>query len=174
MKTIAWLALIGTLMAGLVFMIQALNQWEWNRVLFFGLVVVIAEIALATALILRRLPPRDSVAVDPELVEILRTSRPANPNRFAWMRDTMRQTNVFITFLVGGGVILSGVAWMIDRAASRTGGAAGDKRLAQRIVAISYPRGGLLVDDVTALAQEIPGADDAQIRKLLGRAGHQR
>ena len=86
----------------------------------------------------------------------------------------MRQTNVFITFIVAGGVILSGVAWLIDRAASMTGGAAGDKRLAQRIMAISYPRGGLLVDDVTALAQEIPGADDAQIRRLLGRAGHQR
>ena len=60
MKTIAWLALIGTLMAGLYFMIVSLNDWEWNRVLFFALVVVIAEIALATALILRRLPPRDS------------------------------------------------------------------------------------------------------------------
>ena len=33
-------------------------------------------------------------------------------------------------------------------------------------------RGGLLVDDVTVLAQDVPGADDAQIRKLLRRAGH--
>jgi hypothetical protein len=39
------------------------------------------------------------------------------------------------------------------------------------MAAISYPRGGLLVDDVTALAQDVPGADDQQIRKLLGN-GH--
>ena len=28
-----------------------------------------------------------------------------------------------------------------------------------------------MVDDVTVLAQDMPGADDAQIRKLLGRRG---
>ena len=36
---------------------------------------------------------------------------------------------------------------------------------------ISYPSGGLLLDDVTVLAQEVPGADDAQIRQLLRRGG---
>ena len=41
-----------------------------------------------------------------------------------------------------------------------------------RMASISYPRGGLLVDDVTALAQDVPGADDRQIRKLLGHSGH--
>ena len=42
--------------------------------------------------------------------------------------------------------------------------------LAGQLGPISYPRGGLLVDDVTVLAQDVPGADDAQIRKLLGTA----
>ncbi len=79
---------------------------------------------------------------------------------------------MFITFLVGGGVILSGVAWIVDRVASRTSTPAGEQRLAAQLGPISYPRGGLLVDDVTVLAQDVPGADDAQIRKLLRRAGH--
>ena len=41
MKAIAWLAGIGTLVAGTVYMVVSLNRWEWNRALFFGLIVVI-------------------------------------------------------------------------------------------------------------------------------------
>ena len=36
-------------------MVVSLNRWEWNRALFFGLIVLIAEVALATGLVLRRL-----------------------------------------------------------------------------------------------------------------------
>jgi hypothetical protein len=174
MKTIAWLAGIGTLVSGVIYMVISFNRWEWNRALFFGLVVLIAEVGLATGLVLRRLPPRGSSVVDPELVEILRVSRPEPPDRFAWLRESVRHGNVFITFLVGGGVIVSTMAWLIDRLGARTAGRAGDHRLARRLAPISYPDGGLLVDDVTALAQEVPGADDAQLRALLRRAGHAR
>ena len=59
------------------------------------------------------------------------------------------------------------VAWIVDRVASTTAGAVGDQRLARRLREISYPAGGLVVDDVTVLAQDVPGADDAQIRKLM-------
>ncbi len=55
MKIVAWLAGIGTLLAAAAYMIVSLNRWEWNRALFFGLIVVIAEIALATGLVLRKL-----------------------------------------------------------------------------------------------------------------------
>ena len=75
--------------------------------------------------------------------------------------------NVFITFLVGGGVILSGLAWVADKVAANTSTPVGEEQLARQLGAISYPRGGLLVDEVTALAQDVPGTDDAQIRKLL-------
>ena len=74
---------------------------------------------------------------------------------------------MFITFLVGGGVVLSLVAWAVDRIASSTSTPAGEHRLARQLGPISYPRGGLLIDDVTALAQDVPGTDDVQIRKLL-------
>jgi hypothetical protein len=46
----------------------------------------------------------------------------------------------------------------------------GEHKLAGRLTAIRYPDGGLLVDDITALAQDVPGADSIQIRKLLRRA----
>jgi hypothetical protein len=172
-KIIAWLAGIGTLLAGAVYMVVSLNRWEWNRALFFGLIVLIAEVGLATGLILRRLARLEYNTTgtgDPAVREILSETRPSR-DRFAWMRESSGQLNVFITFLVGGGVLLSGVAWVVDRVASKTSSPAGEERLARQLYPISYPSGGLLLDDVTVLAQEVPGADDGQIRQLLRRGG---
>ena len=72
MKTIAWLAGIGTLLAGVFYMVISLNRWEWNRALFFGLIVLIAEVALATGLVLRRLARLEhnlKGPADPEVVQ---------------------------------------------------------------------------------------------------------
>jgi hypothetical protein len=177
MKTIAWLAGIGTLVAAAAYMLVSLNRWEWNRALFFGLIVLIAEVGLATGLVLRRLARLEHAqhaVIDPAVTEILRATRPPHPDRFAWLKESTAgtSTQVFITFLVGGGILLSGIAWIVDRVASTTSTPIGEERLARELGNISYPRGGLLVDDVTVLAQDVPGADDAQIRKLLRRAGH--
>jgi hypothetical protein len=173
-RTIGWLAGVGTLLAGALYMVVSLNRWEWNRALFFGLIVLIAEVGLATGLVLRRLGRLETgLHPDAEVLGVLRDTRPPTANRFAWLKETSQgQLNVFITFLVGGGVMLSAVAWLVDRLASKTSTPIGEGRLAAELRRISYPRGGLLLDDVTVLAQDVPGADDAQIRKLLRRAGH--
>lgn len=173
MKVVAWLAGLGTLVAASIYMIVSLNRWEWNRALFFGLIVLIAEVGLGTALVLRRLARLEQPSVsDPAIAEILRDARPASSNRFSWLEGSSRELNVFITFIVGGGVVLSGVAWVVDRLAATTSTPVGEQRLARQLEPISHPRGGLVVDDVTVLAQDVPGADDVQIRKLLRRAGH--
>jgi len=172
-KIIAWLAGIGTLLAGALYMIVSLNRWEWNRALFFGLIVLIAEIGLATGLVLRRLARLEHVSsrVDPAVANIIREARPPSPDRFAWLRESNQNLNVFITFLVGGGVMLSGIAWVVDRVASKSSSPAGEERLGRQLNPISYPSGGLLLDDITVLAQEVPGANDDQIRQLLRRGG---
>jgi hypothetical protein len=63
--------------------------------------------------------------------------------------------------------VLSGVAWLVDRLASVTSTPVGEQRLVRQLEPISYPEGGLVVDEVTVLAQDVPGTDDAQIRKLM-------
>ena len=173
MKIIAWLAGIGTLLAGALYMIVSLNRWEWNRALFFGLIVLIAEVGLATGLVLRRLARLEHVSsrVDPAVANIIREARPPSPDRFAWLRESNQNLNVFITFLIGGGVMLSGIAWVVDRVASKSSSPAGEERLGRQLNPISYPSGGLLLDDITVLAQEVPGANDDQIRQLLRRGG---
>ena len=172
MKVLAWLAGIGTLLAGGFYMIVSLNRWEWNRALFFGLIVLIAEVALAAGLVLRRLSRLEyRMRVDPTVANALRETRPPSPDRFAWLRDTTTQPNVFITFIVGGGIVLSAGAWVVDRIASKTSSPAGEQKLGRQLSRISYPSGGLLLDDVTVLAQEVPGASDDQIGWLLARHG---
>jgi hypothetical protein len=169
-RIIAWLAAVGALVASAVYTIVSLNRWEWNRALFFGLVVLIAETGLGTALVLRRLGrlERDNREVlDPMLREVLRANRPPRSDRFAWLKESPTRLNVFVTFLVGGGVVLSGVAWLVDRLASVTSTPVGEQRLVRQLEPISYPEGGLVVDEVTVLAQDVPGTDDAQIRKLM-------
>jgi hypothetical protein len=166
-KTIAWLAAIGTLLMGLIYMVVSLNRWEWNRALFFGLIVLIAEVGIAAALILRRLTRIEQAKLDPAILAILRDTRPASPHRFGWLEESTTQMNVFITFLVGGGVLLSGLAWVADKIGAKTYTPAGEEKLAKQLGSISYPRGGLMVDEVTALAQDVPGTEDQQIRKLL-------
>jgi hypothetical protein len=171
-KIIAWLAGIGTLIMGAIYMVVSLNRWEWNRALFFGLIVLIAEVGLATGIVLRRLARMEyRMRVDPTVAKILRDTRPPSPDRFAWLREKSGELNVFITFIIGGGVIISGIAWIVDRIASKSSSPAGEQRLGRELEVISYPSGGLLVDDVTVLAQEVPGANDEQIRRLLRRAG---
>ena len=54
---------------------------------------------------------------------------------------------------------------------SKSSSPAGEERLARQLHPISYPSGGLLLDDVTVLAQEVPGTSDDQIRHLLRRGG---
>jgi hypothetical protein len=172
-KIIAWLAGIGTLLAGALYMIVSLNRWEWNRALFFGLIVLIAEVGVATGLVLRRLARLEyrSSRADPTVGNILRETRPPSADRFAWLREPSRDLNVFITFVVAGGVLLSGIAWVVDRVASKSSSPAGEERLGRQLDPISYPAGGLLLDDITVLAQEVPGANDDQIRQLLRRGG---
>jgi hypothetical protein len=138
------------------------------------LIVLIAEVALATGLVLRRLTRLEYRSrVDPTVTNVLRETRPPSPDRFEWLRDSTQRTSVFITFLVGGGVILSAVAWVVDRIASKTSSPAGEQKLGRQLSRISYPSGGLLLDDVTVLAQDVPGANDEQIRWLLRRGGRQ-
>jgi hypothetical protein len=171
-KVVASVTAVGTFLGAAAYATVSLNRWEWNRALFFGLIVLIAEVAIATALVLRRIARLERPHADETFDAILRETRPASPNRFAWLKESSEQFNVFITFLVGGGVILSGVAWLVDRVASATSTPARERQLAHQLQSISYPTGSLVVDDVTVLAQDVPGADDVQIRKLLRRAGY--
>ena len=141
-------------------MIVSLNRWEWNRALFFGLIVLIAEVGLATALILRKLGHLEHRSgADPATLATLRSTRPPSPDRFEWLKESARgqDLNVFITFLVAGGVLLSGVAWVVDQLGSRTSTPIGERA----------PGG-------EAGPDQLPGRRPGRRRRHRPRPGHPR
>ena len=173
MKKLVWLFAVATFVGALAYSVISLNRWEWTRALYFGLVVLVAEVGLAAGLVLRkldRMAESERARERDEVRTVLRESR-ASKHRFAWLepREIISRSNVFITMLVGGGVVLSALAWLLDKVAARTTTSLEEGRLAGDLTRIAYPEDGLLVDDVTVLAQSVPHFDDPKLRALLGR-----
>jgi len=170
-RKLAWVFGIVVLVGSAYLAALYLSRWEWTRALWTTMVFVAAEVALAAALILRKLSQiaegEGRLAPDPDVLGRIRETRPEHA-RFAWLRDSVTQTNVFITLLLGGGVILSGLAWVVDRVAGSTTTPSRERALAQSLGAIAFPSGGLVADEATLLAQDLPACDDPDLRLLVG------
>jgi hypothetical protein len=171
-RKLAWL--FGALMLGFtgIYTIVYVYRWEWNRALFVAMLFVAVEVAGALALILRRLTALEQkLARDPEdvaeLTGRLAESRPER-HHFAWLERSMSETSIFITVLLGAGVLLSGVTWLVDRIATRTATTTLERGLAGRLADASFPRRPLVPEDAELVAQAGPYADDPDLRILLG------
>lgn len=111
MKKLMWLFALGTFLAAGVYSVISLNRWEWSRALYFGLVVLVAEVGLATGLVLRKLDQQAEADTDAgerdEIRDVLRGSR-VSRDRFRWLAPerAASRSNVFITMVVSGGILL--------------------------------------------------------------------
>jgi hypothetical protein len=155
-----------------VYTIVYVYRWEWNRALFVAILFVAVEVAGALALVLRRLK-----RIEAKLDELpdrqarvaahLRATAPERKH-FAWLERTMSETGIFITVLLGAGVLLSALTWLVDRVATRTALPTLERSLAQRFGAAALPEGPLVPEDAELVAQAGPFADDPDLRILLG------
>ena len=182
MRKISWFAGGVTLLASAAYVFIYLYRWEWHRALFVAVVFVAIELALATGLVLRQLASSSPVTPeqvplragpDPLVLARLR-STPPRSDHFAWLARDLSRTHVFVTALLGGGVLLSAGAWAIDRRAHRTAGPALDRALALRLGALAFPVDGLVADDAELLASDVPYHDEPELRLLLGPQGRVR
>jgi hypothetical protein len=82
------------------------------------------------------------VGPDPRILGRVRAAAPPPRQPFAWLDPTDRMS-VFVPVLLGAGVLLSGAAWLVERVARLTGGAALERRLAARLDVLALPPGGL-------------------------------
>jgi hypothetical protein len=178
MKVVAWFFGVVTLVASGAYAAISLGRWEWNRALFFAVVFLAAETGIAAALVLQRLGRleermrRHDDRLAGDALSAVRRARTAH-RRFEWLdvdrRDLATRTNVFITMVVGGGVLLSGMAWVVDKIASSTTDRGREASLAKDLESIRYPPDGILVDDATVLARSGLRRDDPRIAALLGK-----
>jgi hypothetical protein len=125
-----------------------LYRWEWNRALIAGLIFVAAEIALLGVAILDRLKRLDGrldgierdITTNQTLARI-QESAPQGRKHFAWLTDYDR-TGVFVPVLMGAGIVISGIAWAVEKLAHKTARPVLEQRLAERLAPISLQDSG--------------------------------
>jgi hypothetical protein len=174
-RRIAWAVGVVTLAYSGAYVFVYLYRWEWNRALTAGLFFLAAEIGLAAAFVVerirkleRRLDDRPDTT-DPAYAQVrerLTESAPPARDHFAWLRSSMERTNVFIPVIMGAGVILSGVAWLVEKVAKATAGHAREDKLARRLLPITLPAEPIVRDDAAGggaglalLLRPSPGAN---------------
>ena len=150
-KRIGYLALAVVMLAAGWYVFVYLHRWEWNRAMLSGIIFLAAEVALLGALVIerlakvsRRLDEVDRPPANEGVLRRLRENAPEPVKPFQWLdRD---QLNVFVPVLLGAGVVLSALAWVVDRIARLTAAPSMERGLASRLSTLQPPPGGLLAE----------------------------
>ena len=123
-------------------------RWEWNRALIAGVLFVAAEVAMASATVLRRLRRMEEKmqAPDPAVLARIRETAPPARDHFEWLSPKSGRLSVFVPVLIGMGVVASGLAWLVEKLARATAGPALERGLAARLTTLAWPAGGLVPD----------------------------
>src|SRR3954468_11587559 len=150
---------VGVLAVSGLYILVYLYRWEWIRAQFAAVLFLCIEVALIGAWLAEKvsaLQNQQNVQsspvsgawsgrgpfreVDPEVLARLRSAREAESSHpFAWLTPRMDRTSVFVPVLLGAGVLLSGLAWWVERIAARTAGPVSDRSLAAALGAFALP-----------------------------------
>lgn len=170
MKLLAGLIGAAALLGSGGYLMVYMIRWQWNRALFSGMAFIIVLVIMGFAVLISRVSSlREQIEQlkdpgpsrpDPILLQELRRTRPRR-DHFGWLREQTQQTNVFITALLGGGALISGIAWLVGRIAEQTTTPRAEETLAGQLSAIRYPPRGIQPVD-------LPGEDPAGLL-LRGR-----
>jgi hypothetical protein len=142
---------IVTLTVSGYYVLAYLYWWEWNRALIAGVFFLAVEMALGIALVLTRLARMErqielagGTTQRLRTVETLHAHAPAHRERFAWLDPREPQLHVFVPILLGAGVLLSGIAWLVERVARAVTAPTLERDLATRLDRLRVPPGGFL------------------------------
>ena len=128
-------AIIALLCTG-VYLFVYLYRWEWHRAIVAGVLLLAAEVGIATSVLLDRLRSIER-----------RLDRLADVEAARQVESRIQEADrmsVFVPLLLGAGVVLSGLAWAVERVARATAGPALERGLTLRLAPLTLPAGGLL------------------------------
>jgi len=133
-----------------MFLVVYLLRWEWNRALIAGVFFLAAEMFLATDVLLRRMAAVDRQierSSEREQIEslaaMLRSNRPQHAGPFAWLARDPDRSYVLVPILLGAGVILSGIAFVVERLSRISAAPVAEHELARGLSGLALPRTGL-------------------------------
>ena len=148
-RRIGLAALLTVIVAAGWYVFVYLYRWEWNRALVSGIIFLAAEVALLGSLVLdrlgklgRRLDRLDDPPNGERVLRQLREHSPEPAKPFAWMQR--QEMNVFVPVLLGAGVLLSALAWVVDRIARLTAVPTLERGLARKLSTLQPSPDGLL------------------------------
>jgi hypothetical protein len=148
-KWISYAIGVVALIAAGFYVFVYLYRWEWNRAIMAGVLFIAAEIGLVAALILDRMKKMEERIKEhgmrrPDLATLqdIEASAPEPRRHFAWLTD-QDKVGVFVPVLMGAGVVISGIAWCVERFAASTARPMLERRLATRLSPLALPEGGL-------------------------------
>ncbi|WP_329278387.1 hypothetical protein [Streptomyces sp. NBC_01451] len=142
-----WLAAAG---AG-TYVVIYLYRWQWQRAVLCGVLLLVVEVMLLGITLVGRLSRieeqvretqdqvRESGRRQQDVLARLReTPVRQSAGRFRWLDEPAERTYVFVPVLMVTGVVLSGLAWVVQRIASVTAKPA-ERRLAGRLAVLAAP-----------------------------------
>lgn len=145
------------LVVSAVYLLVYLYRWEWNRAVISGVFFLAAEVVLATTALWGRLSSLErrldqmSTAKGGDGVERVETEIDVErESPFAWLDPASGRMGVFVPFLMGAGVILSAIAFLVERLSGTVASAAADRPPAR--IGPPLPAGGLLAGAAPAPA----------------------
>ncbi|WP_326723840.1 MULTISPECIES: hypothetical protein [unclassified Streptomyces] len=148
-----------------VYVVVYLYRWQWQRAILCGVLLLVVEVMLLGIVLLGRLSrieerieermretdrrPEDALArphrqdtsgrsPQEDVLARLRQGEPSN-DRFRWLDDPSSHSYVFVPVLMVTGVLLSGLAWLVQRIASVTARPSAERRLAGRLAILAAP-----------------------------------
>jgi hypothetical protein len=169
---VTWTAATVTLVASGGYVLVYVYRWEWHRALLVGILFLAALVGFGTALVLRRLSRLEratsGAARRPtDALHHLRAAPVQHPP-FRWLgAGDPDRVGVFIPLLIGGGVLLSAAAWLVERLAGAAVRSGVEKDLAHHLRDLAFPE----VPLVPSTGQVLAGAaerSDPGIDLLLG------
>ena len=147
---------LGRLLSGVVLVASGsyvfiyLVRWEWNRALMAGLFFLAAELVLIADVLQARVArlgrqieedrARDQTTA---LAARLRANRPDAPGPFAWLAPDRDRLNVLLPVLIGAGVVLSAVAYLVEQMSRVTAVPVAEHELARGLSTMALPLEGL-------------------------------
>ena len=156
------------------YLIVYLYRWEWNRAQVSGLFFVAALVITSTALVLRAIRRLEDRVGTPDAspagtfrATISTENRSMPAHRFDWLREPPDRTSVFVPVLLGAGVILSFVAYVLEHLAGWAAGPSGDRRTMD-LLAPDLPLGVPLREPVPARPPAHGGVRRPAARGLIG------
>jgi hypothetical protein len=175
MRVLSWAVGVVTLLATGGYLFVYIYRWEWHRALLVGMLFLATLVALSAALVLRRpgaVERRLSAPVGaPDAALVLRRLQqaPASQRPFPWLGPQhLDRTNIFIPVLLGGGLVVSAVAWLVERLAGHSARAGIEDELAGQLHLVAFPSAPLVATEAELLAADDDCADDPLQRLLLG------